>query len=376
MRTTVRTRRGYALVSVMLLTGIFLTMALAMIGMASTSRRLAIRRSVSAQALNLAMGAADDAVLSLKTTPSFTGYGNRSLGPGSVSVSVAEVSGIQRIVSTATVSQSGFSATRSVRVSVQPESMPIVFTQLIASNTDLSVTGSTKFLSLPQTGRAHIHSNATLRVGGSVVVDGDATATGPLVRVNGNPTVTGSSVSGVPPVQFPPVTDEFKNQALANGSVTGNVTVGNGSLVQGKINGGLTVNNPNGARVTGVVHVTGSVTINGPVSGKGTIVADGPITVNFTGTYPLLAETRVVYISTQRTGTAISLGGNRQFRGTVYSPYANIHFNGSSNFTMEGALLGHSLTFSGSTTITRDTNFESDPPPIPDAFAVKGWEEL
>ena len=43
---------------------------------------------------------------------------------------------------------------------------------------------------------------------------------------------------------------------------------------------------------------------------------------------------------------------------------------------MLGGLLADHLSFSGNVTITRNTSLDADPPPVPSAFDVKGWQEL
>jgi hypothetical protein len=362
----------------MMMVSLFLLLGTAMLGLAGTSRRISNHRMTTAQALSLAMGAADNGIMELKANIAYTGYASRALGPGSVSVSVSPVSGYtnrRSLLATATVTAADWTVTKKVRYTADLAVVPLVFKKAIAARKSFSLHSDVN--SAPTAGMGDVHCNQTLTINGSSVkIDGRATATYGIVSTAGKPTITKGWASGVPPVNFPDISQAYKDQALAGGSFTGNKTVSNGSLLQGKVNGSLTVGAPSGCQVNSVVWVTGNLTVSGPITGKGTIVCDGTINLNCQFGYPASSTANVVLATTSTNATAIDLGGNRQFNGTVYAPYGGINFHGNTGFVLYGGLLGDTINFSGNGTVTFRSDWVQDPPPIPQAFDVIAWEEI
>ncbi len=363
--------------TVMILISFLSVLGAAMVGLAGTSRRVANRRYVGKQALALAQAGSDLAAARLLDNPSFTGINSTALGAGTVAISVATPTGqaSRRVATvTATVTSGTYLVSRQAKVWVTTSGASGIWGNALAAKTSFTLGGNIGVNSHPSLHAGHIHcnENTTHNGGGAGSVDGRSTATG-TITLNGNPTIAGGTQAGVAPLTFPAVDQAFKDQSLANGVTSGCVSRTNGSTLQGKINGDVTIGGPSGAQVNGVVWVTGTVTISGPVTGTGTIVSDGAMTLN-SRTYDERADTAsVAYISTA-TGIAISMGGNRSFKGILYAPNGTVRFQGGSEFY--GMAAGNSLTFGGNPNITRWTNYDSNPPPLPSTPKVEAYQEL
>lgn len=373
-----RSRRGYALLlslTALLIGGM---LGIALLSLATANIRQSIRRSSNALALNLAMGAMDQAVHYAKRDESYNGFSMRVLSGGMVEASSTMPAGQpdQRIlVATATVSAGSYSVVKQIRSRLERAPVAPVFYQALAAKSSFKINGDVLINSGPTLHVGDVHCNQDVEIDGSAVtIDGDVTASGTVI-MSGSPTITGTASSGVPPMVFPEVTQDFKNQSLANGTSLGTVTVSNGSTIQGKIVGDLFIREPNGARVNGVVWVTGRVTITGPVVGDGTIVADGKLLLDAKANYPAGDLSKLAFITTNTDpDDAVDLGGNRQFKGIIYAPYGGVNLHGTP--ALLGQIVANKVFFNGTPDITRLSTYETDPPILPRVFNVKGWEEL
>lgn len=373
-----RPRRGYVLVFALVTIGLLVVLGGALLAMANTSYRTAYRRIENAQALNLAMGGMDEAVARLELNKSYTGFADRTLGGGTVTVTVTTPSGVNSrrvIVSTGTIQGSNHTVVRSVRGTMEVGPTPPVFYRALAGKSSFVINGNVDVASGPTLHVGDVHCNANVElVGSSVTIDGNVTASG-VVTTTGSPTVTGTMASGVPPMTFPEVDQEFKDRSLVNGITSGSLTVNDGSVIQGKISGSLRVEEPDGCVLNGVVWVTGSVTIEGPVRGVGTLVCDGNIIIDARNSYPADDVSRLAFITTSTDpNQAVDLGGNRQFKGIVYAPYGGVNLHGTPSLL--GQIIANHVNFSGTPDITRLTDVDNNPPPLPPVFQLKGWEEL
>jgi hypothetical protein len=376
-----RQRRGYSLLTSMIFILLLMIMGSSLFAMANAASRLALRRRQGAQALHLAIGVVDDAIAAYEASGSFSTFSNRALGAGTVTVTVTTPSGQpdrRTITGTAAVTDRGLTITRSVRATVEMADVPPVFYNALASKTSFGINGNVTVRSTPASNAGHVHSNGNVSLSGSAMdIYGRVQASG-TVSYSGSPSVSGGMHSGVAPMAFPEIDSAFKEQALVNGSQTpgsGTLAVNNSAtLVQGKINGSLSVGN-NGCRVSGVVWVTGSVTVTGPIGGTGTIVCDG--TMSLDGRFTIVASadvSNVLYVTTSTSSTAVDLGGNRTFKGLIYAPYGGVRLHGTPDLI--GGIMADTVTLSGNPTVTKWTAFDSSPPPMPKLFQVKGWEEL
>jgi cytoskeletal protein CcmA (bactofilin family) len=320
------------------------------------------------------MGGLDDAIAQLKASSSFTGYSSRSFGAGTVSVSVttpASSSTRRIIVSTGTVTGMNYTYAKSVRATLDTGGISSIFYDALAAKTSFTINGNVNTDSTPTAHAGSVHCNQDVILkGSSMTIDGNVTASG-TVDTSGHPNVTGSMTSGAPTMTFPEIDAAFESQALVNGSRTGNVTVSDGSLIKGKINGNLTISG-SGCQISGVVWVTGSLSVQARVTGTGTVVCDGIMTLGANNSYPQTDVSNLLWATTN-IGT-VDLGGNAGFKGIVYAPYGTIWLHGTP--TLFGGAMANAVTFSGTPNITKWTDFDQSPPTFPSAFKLYGWEEL
>lgn len=373
-----RSRRGYAVLYCMLSVTLLAMMSTAMLSLSSANRRISHRRALGKEAHELAMGVLDIAVKRLQDNPNFTGISRTALGTGYISVSVAAPSGQPgRRWLDATAEVTGFNGTLSRRIRAISDTRPVpsVYLRSLAAKEDLSLDGDITVDSYPTAGIGDVHSNrqVTHDGGGSGRVDGRSTATG-TVLLNGSPTITGGVQSGVPPLAFPEITLAFKEQSLVNGVTTGSVSENAGRVVQGKIIGSLNIRSPHGAQINGVVWVTGNANVSGPITGTGAIVCDGQVDVD-TREFDLLNDPSNVALMTTRTGnSAITVIGNRKFKGLLFAPEGEIVIQGNS--WLYGGAMARNLTFGGTPRITRWTGLGNNTPPLPRIFMFAGYQEL
>lgn len=370
-------RRGYALLTSLVVITLLVVASASLFTMATTSQRVTLRRKQGAQALNLAMAGLDEAVAQLKGSAAYTGFANRALGNGLVTVAVTTPPSepLRRIVtSTGAVRDMGLTITRRVRASLDTTGIPPVFDYALASRTTMDVNGTVYVDSTPTLNVGNVHANGDLNVNsGASAVWGRADASG-LATAHSSATVYGGIHSGMPQIAFPEVDQAFKEQALVNGTQTGDLVVSNGSMVKGRITGNLTVRKPSGCQVTGVVWVTGALTIEGPITGTGTIVCDRQLTLDARFDYPAASTTNLMVICAYRSATAATLDGNRTFKGIIYVPYGGVSLQGTPNFL--GSIIADNIVFGGTPSITKWTDYEKNPPPFPVMCQLKGWEEL
>lgn len=374
---TTRARRGYALLTSMVVITLLVVTTASLFSMATTSQRVTLRRKQGAQALNLAIAGLDEAVAQLKGSGAYTGFANRALGNGlvTVAVTIPPSDPLRRIVtSTGAVRELGMTVARRVRASLDTTGIPPVFDYALASKTTMDVNGTVYVDSTPTANVGNVHANGNLNVNsGASAVWGRADASG-IATAHPSATISGGIHSGMPMVPFPDVDQAFKEQALVNGATTGDMTVSNGSLIKGKINGNLTVRRPGGCQVTGVVWVTGALTIEGPITGTGTIVCDRELVLDARFDYPPATTTNLMIICALNQTTAATLDGNRTFKGIIYVPYGGVSLQGTPNFL--GSIIAKSIIFGGTPSITKWTEYEKNPPPMPVMCQLKGWEEL
>ena len=124
--------------------------------------------------------------------------------------------------------------------------------------------------------------------------------------------------------------------------------------------------------MNGVVWVTGSLDVRGPISGTGTIVVDG--TINAQAGYVPQGISNVVFTTTSSSSNALSLHGNGEFHGVLYAPNGGVSLSGTPDFF--GSILADDISFNGTPTITRWTDFGLNSPPLPGAPKVLGWQAL
>jgi len=350
-----------------------------LLSLAGSNLRLSRRRTENAQATQLALGGMDEAIAELRGNQNYSGFSNRSLGFGSVTVTVTAPAGqpLQRVVeSTGVIQGRGYYVSRKVKTTCSTGGIPPVFYHGIAAKKTIRINGNVTVTSAPALGQGDVHSNQDVQLVGSAVgILGKATATG-NVTTNGNPIVLAGMTSGAPALVFPDIDPAMELQALNYGSQppSGGVLSVNSksTVISGRITGDLSVGSQ-GATLDGVVWVTGKVTLGGPVFGKATLVSQGPISISANGGYPLNSVINILLITLSTADTAVDLGGNNSYVGSIYAPNGGATVHGTPALT--GSLLADNITFSGNPTITRWTDFAQSAPAYPSMFQLAGWQE-
>jgi hypothetical protein len=214
----------------------------------------------------------------------------------------------------------------------------------------------------------------------------------------GNNTVCNTTLP-VPVYKSPAITtgniSDWKNEATAGGTYTGNYSIGGSSTVYlgpQKIVGDLTVNGSGILYVTGTLYVTGNISISGagqvrlaPAYGanSGAIIADGRITIagsspvtgsGTTGSYILMITNSNCPTSSSCSSlNAIDISGAA---GAVvlYAPNGFVNFSGSASAK---SATGYKVILSGATTISYESGlanllFTSGPS---GTFEITKWRE-
>ncbi len=187
-----------------------------------------------------------------------------------------------------------------------------------------------------------------------------------------------------------PISDQnildWKDEALAGGTYTGNMTIDSTTTSLGpkKIVGNLTVQNNSDLTITGTLWVTGNISFSNNVdirlssgygSGEGAVIADGTITVgnnaDFHGSGT--AGSYIMALSTSTSTSAITLGNNA---GAVVLYAANGTVSVSNNAGAT-SVNGYKISLNNNAVITFDSglinaNFVSGPS---GGWSVESWQE-
>lgn len=148
------------------------------------------------------------------------------------------------------------------------------------------------------------------------------------------------------PLNFP-VSDaqvqSWKDEALAGGTQTGNISLSSGTLLVGpkKIVGNITLNNSAILNVSGTLWVTGNITLSNQAqlnlsgsygSGSGVVIADGTISTANSGGFNGSGATGsyIMLLTTSTSSSAITISNSA---GTVIlvAPYGTITFSNTAS---------------------------------------------
>lgn len=372
-----RPRRGYALVSSLVAVLVLLIVGASLFSTADTGARLAHRRTLSAQAQELAFGGADLALKDLRANYLYTGFNAKTMGEGTMAATVVPVSGQptrREITGIGVVSGRTGTFTQKVRYTVDLQDLPPALRYTLIVNDNLNLHGNIDIGPLYPGDPVSVHTNGDASFNGSAVdVTGKVTATGTISQT-GTPKISEGTTSGATPVEFPPIDDTYKDMALSDGIGNGSKTVDDGSLVKGAITGNLTINSPNGCRIEGVVWVSGTVTVRGPVTGNGTIVAEDRLNLDADSLVDLLDTSKILYVTLSDNNNAVSLTGNSVFRGVIMAPNGGVHLQGSP--TLYGAIACDRISLGGSPKIIGWDGFLSGIEGAPGAVRILGWQAL
>jgi hypothetical protein len=187
-----------------------------------------------------------------------------------------------------------------------------------------------------------------------------------------------------------PISDQnildWKDEALAGGTYTGNMTISGTTTSLGpkKIVGNLTIQNNSDVTITGTIWVTGNIIFDNNVdtrlsasygSSEGAIIADGTVSVNNNADFhgSGTSGSYIMVLSTSTSTSAITLGNNA---GAVVLYAANGTINVSNNAGAT-SVNGYAISLSNNAVITFDSglinaNFVSGPS---GGWNVNSWKE-
>lgn len=411
--------KGSVIIYALVFIGIFFTASTGMLVYSTSLNRTQNHNIAAAQALHLAEAGIDKALYQLNQSSSYNGESNTALGDGTVTIGVANVSSdVRTITATGYVPNSANPiATRTIKVNANVGSSVISFRYGVqVGEGGFTMSGGARV-------NGSIYSNGNINATNGVVITGSAVAAnqsiiggdnwvgGVNVGTTGTDdawahTVRGASVSGTiycqsgssnnkscntsrgdPTPQAMPLTDaqidEWKNDASAGGTISGNYNVGWAGATLGPkvITGNLTVNGGGILTVTGTLYVQGNITVNGGGqvrlassygANSGAIVTDGTVSLtggsNFAGSgtpgsYPFLITTSACPAAAGcGTADAIHLSGGA---GTValIAQNGNVRINGGSALKQ---VTGKRVIMDGGATLHYDSgliseNFSSGP---------------
>lgn len=202
---------------------------------------------------------------------------------------------------------------------------------------------------------------------------------------------------GTPSPQGLPFSDaniqDWKDDAAAGGTITGNYTVGYAGATLGpkKITGNLTVNGGGTLTVSGTLWVQGTVTITGggkmrlPANyalNSGTIISDGTININGGGSLGSGTPGSFLFVvSTSECPNAVGCGGASAITVTggagaiaVNAQEGGVSISGGAELK---AAVGNTISISGGSTVQYDSglaspSFSSGPS---GAYQITSWTE-
>ncbi len=385
-------RRGYALATILILLGVALFGASAMVTISTIERKIAYSQQEGITAYMVAEAAHSEALWRLNTTPAysaallagtlniqFTATDSPLAGQGYTVRMVSTSAGNATIDVNSTVNNGNFTARRviSSQVFSGPVSSPLS-DKVLYSGTSIGFNnGSSNII----TNNGNIYARTTINLNNTNIQAGTG-----FIQALGNYSANNSTVSSAgiqsannppPPADVPAPSVDFSGyqstanttynsgnsfiNAIANGGSTvnfnGPITYVNGNVTFGNSTRNKTVN------ITGLLVINGTVTTNGSVSG---------LRVNFTdpgnSKSGLLAANNVTFNS-----------GTFNVQGVIYSA-GTLRFISAPSITVNGGVVaGSSIQVNPGATF----NLTGDPTRMttmfgggaPSAVQVQHWEE-
>lgn len=352
----VRDRKGFALVSVTIVTAIVITLALLLLNSALMTRKVGKTLEQDFLAVQIAEAGIDKAIFCLNETTgtdcggsyglSYTGEADVTLGSGSFTTSVS-VSGSSGTITSVGTSPGGRNVTLATSVTTIPSSDDMDFSYALQSGTggahlennssiegtiysngDINCQGTTAVIN----GDAYVAKDGGLidsctvnfhAYADSILdsdINGDAYYDADPAGINGS-TVLGTSYSGQTeptPETLPTMDLEFwKNSALSGGTYTGEYhPTDNSTIGPLKIDGDL------------VFDINVDITLMGPLWVTGNIITNNNISITLDPSY---AENSTVILADdpENIKGKISLGANVDIFGSG-NPVSHILFASSS----------------------------------------------
>lgn len=333
----------------------------------ATEIQIAAAQRAHTQALYLAEGGIHSALSELNRSLPVTGNG--TLGPGEYAVQVITAGvlpGQRRIEATGHVpTQAAPRAVRQVAVLVVRPS-PFQWGAFGRDSLDVGGSGVTDSFDSalgPYGGTnvgadGDVGSNGLIHLGGSAIVNGDATTGLGTIDVGGGRTpeeaITGDITMNAPPVTLDPIVLPTTND---NGNLPSSVyDSATGAFTLPGSMGTYTL--PAGTYVFSSLDLSGGSILN--IDGKVTIYLTGPFDggggggINNVTQDPTQFTLYSTYDGAATAGEAVGLSGNSTFYGAIYAPNGQVKLGGGSQ--VFGSIVAASVDVSGQ----GDTRFHFD----------------
>ncbi len=346
-----RTRSGFALVSVLFVMIILLAVGILFISIVLFTMKTTKNFKSSTKAFYLAESGIEKAIWELNQTQSaYTGETDTSLDGGKFTTQVeTDPADPNKRIITSTgfyPADAAFPAKRQIRIYASAESSG----ETIAFHYAVQIGNLGLLMYSNSTVNGNVYSNGNITGYSNTVINGGAYAVGTISSPK--PVISGERLEGADPQPLPTVDIEFwKEQANINEDpILGDYEINSGSHTLGprKIEGNFSINSSAILTVTGPLHVTGNFAMdsNGEMhldesfGSQGTVVViDGTVQINSnTHIYPTSANPKgyILVATTDTSMTAVEVNSNSA-GGIFYALDGGIQINSN----------GHAVSVAG-----------------------------
>ncbi|MBN1527002.1 MAG: hypothetical protein JW919_05440 [Candidatus Omnitrophica bacterium] len=394
--TTHKRRRGFALITSMLVVCVFIVLALPYVARLVTEYWLISKIYNSTSALYVAEAGADRALWEIRynqcefdgwtTEPggdkiisvnSFQTSDGKTMGDYDVRVSIS-MDGMSAVVTATgyTPNRTDPDGKRTVKVRYSRHN----FGKAVVALGGITMSGQAKtdsydsnlgpYGSQPHTQEGDIITNGSISMSGQAYINGDAHP-GPGHPFSGTPPVSGSYGTLQAPFTVDPIPASTLSEAQSNNNndnilLDGQLWGGGYSL---SASGQQVFTFPGGTYYFTSISTSGQAQIN--ITGPSTIYVDGG-NVSISG-QGIVNGARPRDLLLYSSGSSISLSGQAAFTGAVYAPNANVTLSGQEN--VYGSIICGSNSDSGQAKI----HFDLDLLNVQPVFAnsrVTSWQEI
>lgn len=388
-RSTFACRRGYAMLTSLVVVMMLGILGVSLSGLSVNSVRASGYRRDMQTAFELAEAGVRYAVYRLVSDKTYAGQGDTAFGEGTFRVEIGmvagqpthrSVTGVGRVMSLG-----GSTVERRIGGVIDTAAMSGIWNHAIISQGPIALNGSVTVDSTPAPNEGHVHTNSTIggavSVTGNPLVRGHVSAVGTVV-LTGSPSITEGAEDHAPPVPFPAVdTAALRAQAAANSVTQGNVNIASSNTVtlRGKINGDLRISGSPRIILDGPIWVTGTIEITGGAStyfGDGILIAEGGVHFSGNGGFTSGDGFTILALSPAGPGDstpALEIAGNVNIKGSIYVPNGHTKITGTP--TIFGSIAAQSIDVKGNPHVTRNTDYRS-PGGLNTAARLLYWKEL
>ncbi len=351
-------RHGQVLILFLGLTAIGLLLAISALSLQGAVYHNTKRASDIKAATYLAEAGIEKGFLTFQGNSSYTGE-TLSLGDGSVTVTLTNGASANEKYVIAQATVNGFSRQLRAKLVTSSNSVAVAFSYAMQAGSRGFVMGNGSQIN------GNVYSNQNVTGGNGSLITGDAYAVGTVSGV----TVNGQKRTSQPAQALPTFNASFwKTKAQEGGTITGNYTPTNGSIIGPLyVTGNLTITNGIRLTVRGPVYVSGSIIFgNGPIiqadnslgSESSMLVTEQKVTLGNSITLNNNTRGGYLLIATTSSATdAINIGNSSDnINGPLYAPNGTISIGNNAHAV---AFTGAGITTGNNTILTYDEGLAS-----------------